>query len=57
MVTEEKTDSDYLGDNEWGITVVENADESNSQFKVVESNSVSFSLDELKNQLGSLYKK
>jgi len=57
LVTEEKTDFDYLGDNEWGITVVENADESNSQFKVVESNSVSFSLDELKNQLGSLYKK
>ncbi len=57
METEEKTDADYLGDNEWGITVVENVDESNSKYKVVESNSVSFSLDELKNQLGSLYKK
>jgi hypothetical protein len=57
LETEEKTDADYLGDNEWGITVVENVDESNSKYKVVESNSVSFSLDELKNQLGSLYKK
>ncbi len=46
-----------MGDNEWGITVIENAEESHNQSKVVESNSVTFSLDELKNQLGSLYKK
>ena len=54
--TEEKNENELI-DNEWGIKVLDNAEESNCKPKVVESNTVAFSLDELKNQLGSLHKK
>jgi hypothetical protein len=42
-------------ENEWGITIDEEADESQAGSKTVEQ--TTFSLDDLKNQLGGLYKK
>jgi ubiquitin-like modifier-activating enzyme 5 len=42
-------------ENEWGITVEEDVEESKTETKTVEK--TAFSLDDLKSQLGSLYKK
>lgn len=42
-------------ENEWGITVEEDVEESKTESKTVEK--TAFSLDDLKSQLGSLYKK
>jgi len=43
-------------DNEWGITVSEDVGESKLEAKTVVDKSA-FSLDDLKGQLGDLYKK
>ncbi len=55
---DESDNKEVVVDNEWGITIEEEVTESKSEVKVVSKEEKSaFSLDDLKGQLGGLYKK
>jgi ubiquitin-like modifier-activating enzyme 5 len=56
-IKEEVVHETLPAENEWGITIEENIEETKTKVEKTVEVKDNFSLDELKNQLGSLYKK